>query len=74
MFAVNSGVDVALVAEKLNSSSGEQETDTAINLRHVLIEQETDTSPPLLPQPEGKGPCHPNAYAQLVQRPQKRGS
>ena len=37
MFTVNSGVDVALVAEKLNSSSGEQETDTAINLPHVLI-------------------------------------
>ena len=32
VFIVNSGVGVALIAEKLNSSSsGEQETDTAIN-------------------------------------------
>ena len=43
MFIVNSGVDVALVAEKLNSSSGEQETDTAINLPHVLIHTVTHT-------------------------------
>ena len=32
VFIVNSGVDAALVAEKLNGSSGEQETDTATNL------------------------------------------
>ena len=36
-------LDVALIAEKLNSSSGEQETDTAINLPHVLIHTVTHT-------------------------------
>ena len=39
----NSGVDVALVAEKLNSSSGEQKTDTAINLPHVPIHTQSHT-------------------------------
>ena len=34
VFVINSGVGVVLIAEKLNSSSGEQETDTAINLPH----------------------------------------
>ena len=43
MSIVNSGVDVVLVAEKLNSSSGEQETDTAINLPHVLIHTHTQS-------------------------------
>ena len=55
MFIINSGVDVSLVAEKLNSSSEGQETDTTTNYHNASVTTHTPEGEESMQEWGGRG-------------------